>query len=69
MNRVDVDSSNILSIGYDPDSQVLEIEFKDGSIYSYLKVPPNHYDGIMNADSHGKYLNENIKGIYEYERT
>ena len=35
-----VASSNIASIGYDPDSETLEIEFTNGSIYQYFNIPP-----------------------------
>lgn len=68
MNRINVNSSNIISIGYDKDSQLLEVEFKKNSIYHYYNVPKNEYDGLMNASSHGRYLNENIKDNYDYEQ-
>lgn len=35
MERQYVSSSNIASIGYDPDNQVLEIEFLSGAVYQY----------------------------------
>lgn len=62
-------SSNIASIGYDSISQILEVEFLNGAIYQYYDVPETLYDGLMSADSHGKYLNEYIKkGGYSYSR-
>lgn len=65
MDRKYVSSSNISSIG----SQVLEVEFLNGSIYQYYDVPEALYAGLMAADSHGKYLNEYIKrGGYSYAR-
>lgn len=68
MNRISVSSSNISSIGYDPASQTLEIEFHDGSIYQYDGVPQSAYDGLMNAGSHGQYLNQHIKDVYPYHK-
>jgi len=68
MNRTTVDSSNIASIGYDSESQTLEIEFLNGSVYQYFDVPEHVLEGIMNADSHGIYLNSTIKGSYRYSR-
>lgn len=68
MDRTPVSSSNIASIGYDEDSQTLEVEFKDGSVYQYLGVPLSEHEGIMNASSHGTYLNANIKKRYSYVR-
>jgi hypothetical protein len=66
MERTPVSSSNISSIGYDPDSEVLEVEFTNGAVYSYSGVPPGEYEGFTNADSKGKYLHANIKGRYSY---
>jgi hypothetical protein len=54
MNRVPVSSSNLESIGYDAESQTLEIEFHGGGIYKYFGVPPRVHEGLMNAGSHGK---------------
>jgi len=65
MDRATVISSNIRSVGYDPTSSILEVEFNSGSIYQYLDVPESEYEGLMNADSKGRYLNRNIKGRYE----
>lgn len=69
MNRISVSSSNISSIGYDPESQTLEIEFNDGSIYQYNDVPQLIYESLMNAGSHGQYLNQHIKDKYSYHKT
>jgi KTSC domain len=66
MERTPVNSSNIAAIGYDEDTQILEIEFTDGSVYQYSGVPPSEHDGIMIADSKGKYLHANIKKRYSY---
>lgn len=69
MERKHVSSSNIDSIGYDSKNQILEVEFLNGSIYQYYDVPEYLYDGLMSADSHGKYLDKNIKkGGFRYER-
>jgi uncharacterized protein len=68
MNRQAVTSSNIASIGYEANSQTLEIEFLNGGVYQYFDVPQNVYDELMNADSHGQYLNQNIKGYYRYSK-
>ena len=64
MQRVPVNSSNILSIGYDADKQMLEIEFNTGRVYRYSGVPPHVYSGLMKASSHGKYFLTYIQGVY-----
>jgi len=67
-NRIPVESSNITSIGYDEDSGTLEVEFHGGAVYQYFDVPFAVYDGLMEADSQGKYLAQHIKGQYRYVR-
>lgn len=68
MNRQSVASSNIASIGYDADSQTLEIEFLNGGVYQYFDVPQYVYQELMGASSHGQYLAQNIKGVYRYSK-
>lgn len=69
MQRQSVQSSNIASIGYESNSQVLEVEFNDGSIYQYFNIPSNVHEGIMSASSHGRYLHAHIKDQYPYQRS
>ena len=66
MKRIEVDSSNLASAGYDAKKKILEIEFNHGGIYQYFDVPENVYKKLMNADSHGKYFVYNIKDDFEY---
>ena len=69
MERRHVVSSNIASIGYDAEQMILEVEFNYGSIYQYFDVPESVYEGLMAADSHGKYLDAYVKKAgYRYEK-
>lgn len=69
MIRIQVpDSTNIASIGYDKETQTLEVEFLKGNLYQYFDVPQAVYEGFLSADSKGKYLIANIKGNYRYAR-
>ena len=68
MERQRVVSSNILSVGYDPDSQTLEMEFSKGSIYQYCGVPENIWHGLMQASSKGKYFHAHIRDRYQYRQ-
>ena len=68
MTRNSVQSSNLSSVGYDSENQILEIEFKKSGIYQYYKVPLNVYNGLMNASSHGEYFNANIKNNFEFNK-
>jgi len=68
MERTPVSSSNVSSIGYDADSQTLEVEFNNGAVYQYSGVPEHEYHGIMNSDSKGKYLHSNVKNRYSFSK-
>ncbi len=66
MNRTPVSSSNVASVGYDPRTMTLEVEFVKGTIYQYFDVPQHVYDSLMGAASLGSFLNQHIKGSYRY---
>lgn len=68
MTRIAVTSSNVESVGYDLNTQTLEVEFKNGNIYQYFDIPETIYDAMVKADSAGKFLINNIKGVYRYAR-
>lgn len=68
MNRTQVSSSNVLEVGYDPQTSTLEVMFHGGNVYQYFDVPEHHYHGLISADSVGGYLNNNIKGVFRYAR-
>lgn len=61
MKREPVKSSNIKSIGYDPKSQTLEIEFIHGGIYNYSPVSESEHLSLMKADSVGSYFANTIR--------
>ena len=64
MNRTVVASSNVRSVGYDPSTMTLEVEFHDGGLYQYRSVPASVHAGLMCAASKGSYLASHIKGRY-----
>ena len=68
MLRDPVSSSNIASIGYDPGSETLEIEFTNGSIYQNFNVPAGLHEQLMAAPSKGQFLNTYIRNAYPYSR-
>lgn len=61
MDRQHVMSSNLRSVGYDPASLTLEIEFHSGGLYQYLNVPSSVYSSLMSAPSKGTYFDYYIK--------
>lgn len=68
MNRKSVESSNLASIGYDAENEILEVEFKHGGVYQYFDVPLHVYEELMDADSHGVYFSANIRNDYEFRK-
>jgi len=68
MDRIPVTSSNVASVGFDPSTQTLEIEYKNGSVYQYFDVPQAVYDELIRAESVGTFLNAQVKGVYRYAR-
>lgn len=68
MEREMVASSTLLSIGYEPESNTLEVEFKNGGLYQYYNVPDAIYQQFMASDSKGKFLHAYIKPAYPCSR-
>ena len=68
MDRTPVSSSNLASVGYEPISMVLEIEFVGGRIYQYFDVPELEFRQLIQAASHGTYFNANIRSRYRNTR-
>jgi hypothetical protein len=66
MERLPVTSETIAEIGYQ--DSTLEIMFTSGTVYQYFDVPEHVYDGLMNADSHGRFFNEQVRGHFRYAR-
>jgi XTP/dITP diphosphohydrolase len=67
MQRIPVQSSDIVAIGYDGKSRILEIEFKENRIYQYYDVEPPIYERFMKADSYGQYFYAFVNGHYRYK--
>ncbi|MBB1274314.1 KTSC domain-containing protein [Psychromonas sp. SR45-3] len=67
MERISVDSSNLVSVGYNEETCTLEIEFNSG-LYQYFDVPSYIHEELMNSGSKGSYLNTNVKNTYQYEK-
>ncbi len=68
MRRLPVESSDLVSIGYNPKEQILEIEFKENRIYQYLDVEPDVYERFMRTNSYGEYFHAHINKYYRYRR-
>lgn len=60
----EVESSNLVAIGYHRQTQTLRILFKGDRAYDYPMVPEREYKALMLAESKGKFFNTRIKPMY-----
>ena len=64
MQLTTVDSSMIHAVGYDDETREMEVVFNSGRVYRYIDVDKSDYEGLLDADSKGRYMRANIIGIY-----
>ncbi|MEA2096949.1 MAG: KTSC domain-containing protein [Candidatus Cloacimonadota bacterium] len=55
----------MVAIGYDSETRILEITFKQGETYPFCNVPENIFIGLKSAQSHGGYYNDHIRDKYQ----
>lgn len=67
MKMIPVSSSNLVAVGYDPQTMILRIQFKSG-IYDYYEVPESIFDGLLSSSSKGSYHHSFIKSSFRYKR-
>ena len=64
-----VHSSNIFSCGYSPEKNFLYLKFRNSyAVYRYYDVEEHIFFDLMDAESHGKYVNKNIAYSFRYEK-
>lgn len=61
-------SSSISLLRYSVKSKMLEVTFKNNSVYHYHLVPENVFRLLSNAPSAGTFLHAHIKGVYRDQR-
>lgn len=66
-----VESSQIHSIGHDPDTSTLHVRFKGkngpGSLYTYSGVSPDLHAELIGAENIGQFFGANIKSAKDDE--
>jgi hypothetical protein len=68
IERIQVASSNIASVGYDAVNKILEIEFHHGTIYQYLDVPKKVFEELMGSPAMGSYFMNEIKSRFKHQQ-
>ena len=69
MNLTPVESSTLVTVGYDPDGELLRLEFCGSrAVYQYFAVPAAVHTALLAATSKGGYFNQAIRGRYHFVR-
>jgi hypothetical protein len=67
MQRTPLKSRAVISAGYDPEAELLELEFHNGRVYRYRNVPEGVYQFLLRTESKGGYVNRMIQDRYAFE--
>ena len=68
MNRLSVESTTLVAVAYSSDRTLLELEFRDGTIYRFFDVPVSCFQQLLASDSKGRYFNSNIRNHFRHQR-
>ena len=68
MERKRVKSDKVRAIGYDPKTQVLEVELRDGTVLAYSGVSQEVHRQFMNAPSPTSYYEDKISDEFSSRR-
>lgn len=61
-------SSQVESIGHDSEALALYVKFKSGGLYRYEGVTGILADRFLRAESYGKFLADEIKGVFPFTK-
>ena len=60
MQRFPIPSTEFTQVGYQEDSETLEIQFVKGGVYQFFNVPSSVFDEFMSAPSREGYYHSKI---------
>lgn len=61
-------SSVVAHFNYDEKTSTLRVKYISGMVYDYKNVPEKVYREMKAYQSKGSYLNDYIKGKYDFEK-
>jgi hypothetical protein len=64
IEKIDAESSIILSLEYNKKTFELDVVFKNGKEYKYYNVPLNVWSAFKDSSSKGSFYSKVIKGRY-----
>ena len=67
-NRVHLESSALTAVAFSPESNVLEVEFRNGFTYEYLDVSCSIYEQLLAASSKGAFFGRFIRNCFPFRR-
>jgi hypothetical protein len=67
MQRVQIESTLLKFVRYDPKKRQLDVELRSGELYRYFNVPSSCYLELLEAESKGTYYNRNIRKSFPYQ--
>lgn len=65
---MELHSSTLTRATYLPESAILQLEFRDGSVYRYAPLPQSLHQDLLQADSPGTFFNLRIRGRFLHLR-
>ena len=65
MEMYQVTSRAISAIGYDSNTLVMKITFKQGKTYDFCRVPQQVFEQFLAAPSQGKFYDKQVKDKYQ----
>jgi hypothetical protein len=65
MEMINVHSSCMRAVGYDPTTRRMKITFTEGKTYDFCGVPEHIFNGLLSASSKGTYYNTHIRDRYQ----
>jgi len=68
MKPIEVESTSLATVAYDAERELLQIEFRDRTIYQYFGVPAEVHAALLQAPSKGRYFNRALRGRFPYAR-
>jgi hypothetical protein len=67
MHRLPLESTMLASAAYSPEQTLLDLEFRNGTLYRFFDVPAACFQRFMASDSKGAYFNRNIRNRFRYQ--
>ena len=67
INMVRISSAMIHSVGYHAEAKILQIVFRNNSMFQYFNVPKNVYMDMIAANSKGNYFSVCVKDAFYHQ--